>query len=40
MKQLVNEKTGLLFESGDASSLSKTIIQAITMDETTIRIIR
>ena len=28
-----NNKTGLLFESGDAKSLSKRIIQALTMDE-------
>ena len=28
-----NDKTGLLFESGDAKSLSKRIIQALTMDE-------
>ena len=30
---IVNEKTGLLFESGNAISLSKKIIHAITMDE-------
>ena len=28
-----NDKTGLLFESGDAKSLSNRIIQALTMDE-------
>ena len=33
---IINEKTGLLFESGNANSLSKKIIQAITMDETLI----
>ena len=33
---IINEKTGLLFKSGDANSLSKKIIQAITMDETSI----
>ena len=36
---ILNEKTGLLFESGDARSLSKKIIKAITMDESTIQII-
>ena len=36
---IINEKTGLLFESGNASSLSKKIIQAITMDETLIELI-
>ena len=30
---IINEKTGLLFEAGDAESLSKKIISAITMDE-------
>ena len=35
---IINEKTGLLFESGDANSLSKKIIQAITMDETSIEL--
>jgi glycosyltransferase involved in cell wall biosynthesis len=30
---IINEKTGLLFEAGDADSLSKKIISAITMDE-------
>ena len=35
---IVNGKTGLLFESGDASSLSKKIIQAITMDETLLKL--
>ena len=36
---IVNEKTGFLFESGDVNSLSKKIIRAITMDETSIRLI-
>ena len=36
---IVNGKTGFLFESGDANSLSKKIIQAITMDETSIKLI-
>ena len=36
---IINEKTGFLFESGDANSLSKKIIQAITMDETSIELI-
>ena len=31
---VINEKTGILFESGDPKSLSKKIIQALTMDET------
>ena len=35
---IINEKTGFLFESGDANSLSKKIIQAITMDETSIEL--
>ena len=30
---IINDKTGFLFESGDAHSLSKKIIRAITMDE-------
>ena len=36
---IVDGKTGILFESGDAGSLSKKIIKAITMDESTIQII-
>ena len=36
---IINEKTGFLFESGDANSLSKKIIKAITMDETSIELI-
>jgi glycosyltransferase involved in cell wall biosynthesis len=36
---IINEKTGLLFKSGDANSLSKKIIHAITMDETLIELI-
>ena len=36
---IINEKTGLLFESGDASSLSKKIIRAVTMDETSLKLI-
>ena len=35
---ILNEKTGLLFESGDARSLSKKIIQAMTMDETSLKL--
>ncbi len=34
---IINGKTGLLFESGDASSLSKKIISAVTMDETSLK---
>ena len=36
---IVDGKTGILFQSGDVSSLSKKIIQAITMDESTIQLI-
>ena len=36
---IVNEKTGLLFESGDANSLSQKIVRAITMDERTIKLL-
>ena len=36
---IINEKTGLLFESGNENSLSKKIVQAITMDETSIELI-
>ena len=35
---IINEKTGFLFEAGDASSLSKKIIQAITMDESSLKL--
>ena len=35
---ILNEKTGLLFESGDAGSLSKKIIQVMTMDETSLKL--
>jgi glycosyltransferase involved in cell wall biosynthesis len=35
---IINEKTGLLFEAGDINSLSKKIIQAITMDETSLKL--
>ena len=34
-----DEKTGFLFKSGDVESLSKKIIKAITMDETSLQII-
>ena len=34
---ILNEKTGFLFESGNPSALSKRIIQAITMDETSLK---
>ena len=36
---IINDKTGFLFESGNSSSLSKKIIKAITMDETSLQII-
>ena len=35
---IINEETGLLFESGDAESLSKKIIQALTMDESSTKL--
>ena len=34
---VINGKTGILFESGDANSLSKKIIEALTMDEKSIK---
>ena len=34
---VINEKTGLLFQSGDPKSLSKKIIQALTMDESLLK---
>jgi glycosyltransferase involved in cell wall biosynthesis len=36
---IINEKTGFLFEAGDAKSLSEKIIRSITMDETSINLI-
>ncbi len=36
---IINEKTGFLFESGSAKSLSEKIIRAITMDETSINLV-
>ena len=35
---IINEKTGFLFEAGDANSLSKKIIQAITMDGSSLKL--
>ena len=35
---IVNEKTGFLFEAGNVNSLSKKIIQAITMDEASLKL--
>ncbi len=35
---VVDGKTGLLFESGDPNSLSKKIIHALTMDETSLKL--
>ena len=35
---ILNNKTGFLFESGDPSSLSKRIIEAVTMDETSLKL--
>ncbi len=36
---IVNGKTGILFESGDAKSLSEKLIQAVTMDDSLIEFI-
>ena len=36
---IIDEKTGFLFKSGDAESLSKKIIHGLTMDETSINLI-
>ena len=36
---VIDKKTGFLFESGDAKSLSKGIIHALTMDEKSIKLI-
>ena len=36
---IINEKTGFLFESGDAQSLSKKIVRAITLDDTSLKLI-
>ena len=36
---IINEKTGLLFESGNAYSLSQMIIKALTMDERSIKLL-
>ena len=36
---IINGKTGILFESGNVKSLSEKIIQAITMDEMSIKLI-
>ena len=35
---IINDKTGLLFETGNPKSLCKKIIQGITMDETSLKI--
>ena len=35
---IIDEKTGFLFKSGDAESLSKKIIHGLTMDETSINL--
>ena len=35
---IINEKTGFLFEAGDPNSLSKKIIQAITMDDSSLKL--
>ena len=36
---IIDEKTGFLFQSGDANSLSRKIIQAITMNESSLELI-
>ena len=38
-RTIINDKTGFLFESGDAKSLSKKIIQALIMDGESIKLI-
>jgi len=38
LETINDEKTGFLFKSGDADSLSKKIIRGLTMDETTLNI--
>ncbi len=35
---IINEKTGFLFEAGDPNSLSKKIIRAITMDDSSLKL--
>ena len=35
---IINDKTGFLFKSGDADSLSKKIIHVLTMDETSVKL--
>ncbi len=35
---IINDKTGLFFDSGNSRSLSKKIIQGLTMDETSLKI--
>ena len=34
---IINDKTGFLFESGKAESLSKKIIEVLQLDETTLK---
>ena len=36
---IIHEKTGFLFEAGDANALSKKIIKALMMDEMAIQLI-
>ena len=36
---IMNEKTGFLFEAGNANSLSQKIIRALTMDERSIKLL-
>ena len=36
---IVNGKTGILFEAGNAVSLSKEIIKVLNMDETSVKLI-
>ena len=35
---IINNKTGLLFQSGNAKSLCEKIIQGLTMDDTSLKI--
>ena len=36
---IIDEKTGFLFESGNAKALSKKIVRALTMDESSLDLI-
>ena len=36
-RQIIDNKTGILFESGKAESLSKKIVEALQLDESTLK---